>query len=147
MKIHRLLLTCLVVAGWFTPEARLLAQTNTAAATNSLPPPPRAPASMADIQTRRLSVLLKLTEDQKPKVKAAWEQEQAKMESMPPAERQGQRAVFQAEFDAKLKKILTPEQYEQWEQLRNHRFPRQRAPSNPQTPSSVPATNHSDAPH
>ena len=65
---------------------------------------------------------LKLTDDQKPKVKAMLEERQKKRQEMfgenssvPQDQRREKMQTLMQEQDKKLKAILTPEQYEKWE--------------------------------
>ena len=71
----------------------------------------------------RLTEQLKLTDEQKPKVKAVLEEETKKMQelrgdsSVSREDRIAKMQSIQKETGAKLKGILTPEQYEKYEKL------------------------------
>ena len=64
---------------------------------------------------------LKLTDEQKPKVKAALEDTQTKMQearSAPQDERREKMQTIMADEGKKMKEILTPEQYTKYEEMR-----------------------------
>jgi len=64
---------------------------------------------------------LKLTDEQKPKVKAALEDTQTKMQearSAPQEERGEKMRTIMADEGKKMKEILTPEQYTKYEEMR-----------------------------
>ncbi len=69
----------------------------------------------------RMTEQLKLTDEQKPKVKAVLEEGSKKMQDVPQEERREKaRAIFEEE-DKKIKAILTPEQNEKWDKIRSER--------------------------
>lgn len=73
-----------------------------------------------DQQLAKLSETLQLTDDQKPKVKAALESAAAKRKELrdaTPEERQEKGKELRAEMNAKMKEILTPEQFEKFQKL------------------------------
>ena len=75
----------------------------------------------AEERLKQLDESLKLTDAQKPKVKAALEDTQTKMQeaqSAPQEERQAKRQTIMADQDKKMKEILTPEQYTKYEEMR-----------------------------
>jgi Spy/CpxP family protein refolding chaperone len=75
----------------------------------------------AEERLQQYTDALKLTDDQKPKVKAALEDTQTKMQeaqSAPQEERQAKRQTIMAEEGKKMKEILTPEQYTKYEEMR-----------------------------
>jgi Spy/CpxP family protein refolding chaperone len=64
---------------------------------------------------------LKLTDEQKPKVKAALEDTQTKMQearNAPQDERREKMQTIRTEEGKKMKEILTPEQYTKYEEMR-----------------------------
>jgi Spy/CpxP family protein refolding chaperone len=64
---------------------------------------------------------LKLTDEQKPKVKAALEDTQTKMQearNAPQDERREKMQTIMADEGKKMKEILTPEQYTKYEEMR-----------------------------
>jgi periplasmic protein CpxP/Spy len=72
----------------------------------------------------RMSEELKLTEDQKTKVKAAFEAEAKKRQEMrgegtqTDEQRREAAQKLREEMNKKMKEILTPEQFEKWEKMR-----------------------------
>jgi hypothetical protein len=146
MKSIRNFLMFLTVVGFLAPGLSLQAQTNNPALTNVVTPSPQQVLSNAiDIQTRRMGILLRLTEEQKPKVKAALQELETRAQNYTPEERQAKRQMIQDEFDARLKEILTPEQFQRWEELRGHRPPRQRPMAPPATATNSIPTNSAAA--
>ena len=72
----------------------------------------------------RMTEQLKLTDEQKPKVKAVLEDGSKKMQdvrSAPPEERREKMQGIRDEEDKKIKAILTPEQTEKWDKMRSER--------------------------
>jgi Spy/CpxP family protein refolding chaperone len=75
-------------------------------------------------QMERMNEQLKLTDAQKPKVKAALEESQKKMQEMrgdssvPQDQRREKMRALMDEQDKKLKAILTTEQYDKWQKAR-----------------------------
>jgi Spy/CpxP family protein refolding chaperone len=61
---------------------------------------------------------LKLTDEQKPKVKAVLEDQEKKLQGVPREERRDKMREMRPEMAKKMKEILTAEQYTKWEQLR-----------------------------
>src|SRR5215813_3296743 len=75
----------------------------------------------AEERLQQYTDALKLTDDQKPKVKAALEDTQTKMQeaqSAPQEERQAKRQTIMADEGKKMKEILTAEQYTKYEEMR-----------------------------
>lgn len=69
----------------------------------------------------RMSTSLNLTADQKPKVKAALEEQDKTLRGardLPREERGTKFRESRDAFDKKLKDILTPDQYKKWEETR-----------------------------
>lgn len=67
-----------------------------------------------DAQLKRIDEAVTLTDEQKPKVKAALEEQAKALQEARNAAPEDRRAKFQAartDFNKKLKEILTPEQY------------------------------------
>jgi len=69
---------------------------------------------------RRKEVLesLKLTDEQKPKVKAVLEEQDKKLQGVPREERRDKMREMRPEMSKKMKEILTPEQFTKYEQMR-----------------------------
>lgn len=75
----------------------------------------------AEERLKQIDESLKLTDAQKPKVKAALEDTQAKMQearSAPQDERREKIQTIMADEHKKMKEILTPEQYTKYEEMR-----------------------------
>jgi protein CpxP len=75
----------------------------------------------AEERLKRMDEALKLTDAQKPKVKAALEDSQTKMQearSAPQDERREKMMAIRTEEAKKMKEILTPEQYTKYEEMR-----------------------------
>jgi Spy/CpxP family protein refolding chaperone len=71
-------------------------------------------------QMDRLSTELKLTDDQKPKVKAVLEDSQKKRQELrgvPQDERRGKMQALTEAQDKKMKEILKPDQFEKYKEL------------------------------
>jgi len=69
----------------------------------------------------RMTTELTLTDEQKPKVKAALEEQDKAMQGvrdLPQDERREKMRTARQDLGKKLKDILTPEQYTKWEQMR-----------------------------
>jgi protein CpxP len=78
----------------------------------------------AEERFKQLDEALTLTDAQKPKVKAALEDTQTKMQearNAPQDERREKMRTIMADQDKKMKEILTPEQYTKYEELRPQR--------------------------
>jgi Spy/CpxP family protein refolding chaperone len=75
---------------------------------------------MPTVQERmdKMQTDLNLTDDQKPKVKAALEENQKEMQGvrdLPQDQRREKARETMKSFDTKMKGILTPDQYTKWE--------------------------------
>ena len=74
----------------------------------------------------QLSKALDLTDDQKPKVKVALDAQKQEMTdlradtSLSQEDRRAKMKTIREEFTAKLKDILTPEQFEKWQKISQH---------------------------
>ena len=75
----------------------------------------------AEERLKQIDEAVKLTDAQKPKVKAALEDTQTKMQearNAPQEERRDKMRTIMADQDKKMKEILTPEQYTKYEESR-----------------------------
>lgn len=75
----------------------------------------------AEERLKRMDEALKLTDAQKPKVKAALEDSETKMKEVrtaPQDERREKMMAIRTEEAKKMKEILTPEQYTKYEEMR-----------------------------
>jgi Spy/CpxP family protein refolding chaperone len=66
----------------------------------------------------KMSTELNLTEDQKPKVKAALKEQFDKMKDLSPEERREKGPAMREEADKKMKEILTADQYKKFQSMR-----------------------------
>jgi Spy/CpxP family protein refolding chaperone len=101
----------------------LNAQTNTPPDTTNSVPPMRRNGMSVDGQLHRLSEQLQLTDAQKPQVKAALEEQNKQMKELrdlAPTDRRAKMQSLRADLDNKMKAILTADQYQQFEKMRNH---------------------------
>lgn len=115
----------LAAAALLTLGASAQAQTvntNANSSTNRVGPPARITGAEARLE--HLTKALDLTDDQKPKVKAVLEEEtkavreaRASVGGGTPEERRAKYQSIREETSAKLKNILTPEQYTKYEAL------------------------------
>src|SRR5262249_34278043 len=104
-------------------------------------PPPGGKRNMPSVQERldKMSEELKLTDDQKPKVKAVMEDAGKKMQEIrsdSSLDRDKRREKFEEmrkEETKKMKEILTPDQYTKWEKMREQMRPG-RGPGGPGGP-------------
>jgi Spy/CpxP family protein refolding chaperone len=89
----------------------------------------------------QLSEQLKLTEEQKPKVKAVLEAQFKKMQAVPQEERRAKVPAIREEANKQLKEILTPEQFKQYEEIQQQQRAQRRGqgqggPANPEKPAN-----------
>jgi periplasmic protein CpxP/Spy len=118
MKMHKLSLIAALALG------SLVACTLTCSAQNSTDAPAKSERKGGGIHSRvdAMATQLNLTDDQKTKVTALFEEDAKKMRELRAdttlsKEERGQKArATQKEHDQKLKAILTPEQWEKWQQ-------------------------------
>jgi len=92
--------------------------------TNPTPPPPRAggPRGAMSVEDRlaRLTETLKLTDEQKPKVKAVLEVQSKAMQEargLSPEDRRAKMQTVREEMTKKMKEILTPDQFTKFEAM------------------------------
>lgn len=71
----------------------------------------------AEERLARIDEAVKLTDEQKPKVKAVLEDSAKAMRDVPQDQRREKMGEIMAEQDKKLKDILTPEQYEKYKAM------------------------------
>lgn len=130
MKINRTTLIALLATGALlalNPAARAAdTATNTPPKTEAAPREdrPGGPRLSPEQQLERMTAELKLTDEQKPKVKAALEEqakERAGLRDLPQEERRAKWRAMREEMGKKLKTILTDEQYKKWEAMRPNR--------------------------
>lgn len=140
MKLNKTLMLAAIAVGGLLAGIPVQAQdaSNQPAAT---PPPMRRPAMNADGLAKQLD----LTDDQKTKVKPVlddMQKQQADLRndtSLSRADQMTKRKEIRDAASAKLKEILTPEQYAKWEKM----GPGNRRPGAPGAPAA-PATPPAD---
>ncbi|SPE61308.1 conserved exported hypothetical protein [Verrucomicrobia bacterium] len=100
----------------------LLAGSNIATAQDTnQPPAPKKKGPTIERMLDRMTEELKLTDDQKTKVKAVLESSAEQMRGVPADQRREKRQEVRAEESKKFKEILTPEQFEKWQGMSQKR--------------------------
>src|SRR5260221_10900492 len=114
MRINKLSLIAAMALGW------LVACTTMAMAQDAKDGSKKDGKRGFSVEQRldRMTEELKLTDEQKPKVKAVLEETAKKMQDVPREERREKGQAIREEENTKLKAILTPEQTEKWEKMR-----------------------------
>lgn len=93
------------------------------------PPAGASPGAHARPNAEQIAKDLGLTDDQKAKVKAAMEEQQAAMKALhenttlSKEDKRTQMKALRESFLAKMKEILTPEQLEKWQKAMQHNHP------------------------
>ena len=112
MKFNKVIVTGLVLGS-------LLALSNICMAQDEKGERKKGPS--VQMRLDRMTEELKLTDEQKPKVKAVLEETQKKMQELrdvPREERRDKLTAIRENEDKKLKEILTSDQYSKWEKMR-----------------------------
>lgn len=122
MKLTQSLIALMTTVGLLAVSPSLRAQTNTS--TNSMSPPGRHSGVVPmDVQLHRLSEQLKLTDEQRPKVKTVLEERSKQLQalwgdsSLSQEERRSKMRSIEEETNQKMKGILTPEQFAKYQSL------------------------------
>jgi protein CpxP len=136
MKISKIsIITALALGGWLVSSTVLQAQddkkqTPPAGGKSDAVRPsgerPQRPQMSPEQRLARISEQLSLTEDQKPKVKALLEEQSKSTAGFRDLSQEERRAKMQAareEMTKKMKEILTEEQFQKWETMRQGRGP------------------------
>jgi Spy/CpxP family protein refolding chaperone len=125
MKSTKTSITIAAIAGLIAlgPSARAQTNDSTHASTNSIPSPGRRAGGVMSVtnQLSRLSERLKLTDEQKPKVKAVLEEQNKQLRGLrdlSPEDRRPKMRSVREETNKKMKEILTDDQYKQFEEMR-----------------------------
>lgn len=132
------LLTAFALGSLLTLSLAAFAQdaTNTPPPAGSRPPGPgaRGRGPNFDMIAQRLN----LTDDQKPKVKAIFDEQRQKMrdlrnnQDLSRDDRMAQMQTIRKDTDAKLKDVLTADQFKQWQEMESKmRGPRNGPPGGP----------------
>ncbi|MGC3960454.1 MAG: hypothetical protein QM813_21755 [Verrucomicrobiota bacterium] len=74
-------------------------------------------------QLKEMAEKLNLTAEQKTKLQEAFKAQREAMKDATPEERRAKMQENRKAMDAKIKEILTPEQYTQWEKIRKENRP------------------------
>lgn len=123
MKMHKVSLLAALAAGAllaFTPAVRA----EDKPAQTERPGGPRG--GQPGERIKKLAEELNLTADQKAKMEAAMKEQRDAMQGakdLTPEERRTKMQENRKAMDAKIKEILTPEQYTKWEKLREQNRP------------------------
>jgi hypothetical protein len=123
MKLNKTLMIAALVAGSvFAADVAVRAQD-----TNTPPPagarPPGAPGQRGRMNFETIATQLELTDDQKTKAKPVFAELQQKMAdlrndtSLEQADRRAKMKEIRDDATAKLKDILTPEQFAKWQKM------------------------------
>jgi len=151
MKPTKLLfLTTLALGGLLTLNPAAFAQD----ATNTPPPgggPPKSGTRGQRPSFDTIAQRLNLTDDQKPKVKAIFDEQRQKMrdlrdnQDLSRDDRMAQMQTIRKDTDAKLKAVLTADQFKQWQAMESKmRGPRNGPPpgqGNPNASAGAPPQN------
>jgi Spy/CpxP family protein refolding chaperone len=119
MKLTKTLVAIIAVAGALSLTPAVNAQTN---APGGAPRAGGGGRRSVDEQVNMLSERLKLTDAQKPKVKAILEEQQKKAQELradtglSQDEMRTKRQALREDTNKKMKEVLTPDQYKQWEE-------------------------------
>lgn len=126
MKLTKTLALAALVAGSLLAGTALQAQD----APKEKPPGAQGgPGVRARPNADQIAKDLSLTDEQKTKLKAALEEQQAKMKalradtSLTPEEKKAKAKELREANQAKMKEILTPEQLEKWQKMQRNRGP------------------------
>jgi periplasmic protein CpxP/Spy len=148
MKTNKItLIAALAVGGLLVLGTALRAQDSTNTPPSNPPagsPPPGGPGMRGRPNFDQIAKRLELTDDQKPQVKAIFDDQMQKMgdlradDSLSQEDRRARMKSIREDTDTKLKAILTPEQFEKWQKM-----PRLRGPRNVPPPDGAnnPAAN------
>lgn len=124
MKMHKVSLLAALAAGAllaFTPNVRAQDKGEHAARPEGGPR-----AGQAGDRLKKLAEELNLTADQKAKVEAAMKEQREAMQAKKDATQEERRAAgkeAREKMNAKMKEILTAEQYAKWEKIREQNRP------------------------
>jgi len=100
----------------------------------------------------QLAEQLHLTQDQRQKIRALWREQRDKIEalrndtSLTPQQRREKARALAEEHQQKMKEILTPEQYEKWQQRRESRGPGAGAGARANRPGPPPGGSRAGGP-
>jgi len=142
MKMHKFRLLAAVAAGALialTPNLRAEDKPEKPAAPERPEGGPR-PGPRGDM-LKEMAEKLSLTADQKTKLQEAFKAQREKMKDATPEERREKMKENRKTMDAKIKEILTPEQFAKWEKIREENRAagpgKRRAPSAPEAEKPV----------
>ena len=142
MKINKIsLITLLAAGGLLALGTNLRAQDGDAKEkSGDKPQRPRSDMAGGGGQgfAAKMAEELKLTDDQKAKIKAANDEQREKRQAiredanLTQEQKREKTTALREETNKKMKEILTPEQFEKWEKMRQQGGPRQGGPGGPQ---------------
>jgi periplasmic protein CpxP/Spy len=116
MKINKMVMAIIAATAVLAVSPAVLAQTDTNKPAGEAPARPR----MGGPTVEQIDKVVSLTDEQKPKVKAALEELRKNMEearSADQSERRTKMTAAREDFNKKMKEILTPEQYTKFEAM------------------------------
>ena len=127
MKLTKISLAIIASAGLLSLAPSINAQTSTNTPATNAPAPRRAAGRMSvDDQLKTLTERLKLTDEQKPKVKAVLEEQNKSRlagRDLTPEERRAKAKTLHDETMKKMKEILTADQFKKYEETQPGRRP------------------------
>ena len=116
MKLHKIsLLAALAAGALFALTPSLRAEDKPAKPAHPEAGPHAGPRGD---MLKEMGEKLNLTADQKTKLQEAFKAQREAMKDLTPEERKEKMKANRQATDAKIKEILTPEQYTQWEKMR-----------------------------
>jgi Spy/CpxP family protein refolding chaperone len=152
MKLSKTMIMAGLIAGSLVMTnsvVRAQGTTNAPAVAPHPAAPPHAPVDFVARQVDSMTKQLSLTDEQKGKIKPVLEESRQKRmalgkdTSLTPADRQAKAKEIQADVVAKFKEILTPEQFEKWQQMSR---PHPRPMPTPGSATNKPAATAPTAP-
>ena len=112
MKLTKISLLALLAAG------TVLAYTPALQAQDKLERPATGARGQRGDQLKEMAEKLNLTAEQKTKLQEAFKAQREAMKDATPEERRAKMPENRKAMDAKIKEILTPEQYTKWQDIR-----------------------------
>lgn len=128
MKMHKVSLLAALAAGAliaFTPTLRAEDKPNRPERPERPgggPGGPGGPGQRGDM-LKKMAEELGLSDEQKTKLQEAFKSQREAMKDLSPEERREKMKESREAMNAKVKEILTPEQYAKWERIRDERRP------------------------
>ena len=124
MKLHKIsLLAALAAGALFALAPSLRAEDKPAKPAPSERPEGGPRGGQRGEMLKEMGEKLNLTADQKTKLQEAFKAQREAMKDLTPEERKEKMKTNRKATDVKIKEILTPEQYTQWEKMRQENRP------------------------